>query len=119
MNSRASVEFFVFLLFSLIAIVGLVWVFSGITGRVVEPFCTDTDGLNFTVKGAVFFEGGNKTDTCIDSHLRPQPSGSGLWEYFCKKGKMAYVYYSCPVNCINGACTKRTSIDQVSMLMPQ
>lgn len=113
MNSKGAVELFVFLAFSFIALAGIVWLLSGVTGRVVEPFCVDTDnGLNFTVKGIVFFEGGNRTDTCLDARLHPQPSGEGLWEYFCKGGKMTWVFFRCPVNCINGACPKLSRLRQ-------
>ncbi len=108
MNRTAAVEFFVFLVFSLIALAGMVWLFSGATGRAIESFCIDTDsGLNFTVKGVVYSLDRPYADTCYNAKGAEAPSGEGLWEYYCKDSRMKKLHYRCPHNCIGGVCLVR------------
>lgn len=88
----------------MIALVGMVW-FSGSTGNAVEPFCIDTDnGLNFTVKGAVYSLDRPYTDTCINAHGAEATSGPSVWEYYCQGTKMKKLSYRCSYFCFGGIC---------------
>ncbi len=106
MDRNISAELVVFCVIAVIALAGLLFfVYCSKTGNAVQPFCSDTDnGLEYYTKGTVFYEGGNKTDTCLSSRMMPLPTGEGMWEYYCKNGKMTWVYYRCPYFCTDGAC---------------
>ena len=72
-----------------------------------EELCTDSDGVNYNLKGEVklsFVNGSSRvfsTDYC-DSSTR-------LSERTCIGITPAYEYYDCPNGCSNGACSSSSS----------
>jgi hypothetical protein len=105
MNKNASVELVILGIVAVMALAGLVLLFSGMTGKAAEPFCIDTDnGLNFTVKGTVYSLDRPYVDTCVNAHGSEAPSGDGLWEFICKDNKMKKIYYRCPRFCVDAVC---------------
>jgi hypothetical protein len=106
MNKKAAVELVILGLIAVITLAGMMLLFSGASGNAAAPSCTDTDGLNFTVKGVVYYDR-QYTDTCINAHGTEAPSGYALWEYYCKDNKMKKLHHWCKDLCIDGVCVER------------
>ena len=74
--------------------------------QVQNAGCTDSDGgINYNVKGLIS-SGGKVTnsDVCVGN-----PVGGQLLELSCgANGELQQTYYSCPVSCIDGACSTST-----------
>ncbi|MEM4240156.1 MAG: hypothetical protein QXM31_02560 [Candidatus Woesearchaeota archaeon] len=110
MNKKASVELIALGVVAVIALGGLVLLFSKgeVTGQYMGSWaCTDTErgDINVYHKGTVTYAGGEFTDTCADN-LNNAVAGAGpkLIEYYCKGGAMFTKTMRCVNGCVNGAC---------------
>ena len=73
-----------------------------ITGDYLKWSCVDTDlGINYFLKGAVFYHFRTYQDSCLDK--------TTLKEYYCSKGAAAYTVYPCSGGCENGACMRKVN----------
>lgn len=117
MNKKGSIALVILGLVAVIALVGLIVLFTkgSPTGQALIPPCTDFDGgLNYNVKGEVisfYPEYHTFEDHCTisPSESITQPSQFQLVEYYCKDSVVASKTYACPHGCANGACLVQPS----------
>jgi hypothetical protein len=58
--------------------------------------CQDSDGLDYYARGYAIYKNTQVYDSCTSYML--------LKEGYCNNDKYAFVSYSCPYGCNNGAC---------------
>jgi hypothetical protein len=112
MNKKGSIALVILGLVAVIALVGLIMLFTGkgsATGNYMGNYaCTDTErgDINVYEQGAVeTYARGRFTDTCADNN-NYVVSGAGpkLIEYYCRGGALFTKVQRCPNGCVNGAC---------------
>jgi hypothetical protein len=113
MNKKASVELVILGLVAVIALVGMILLFTGkATGNTVASYvCTDTErDMDFFTRGTTTYAGSPFTDTCADNNNNAV-SGAGpkLIEYYCRDGAMYTNPQRCVNGCVNGACVMSPS----------
>jgi hypothetical protein len=108
MNKRASVELVILGLVAVIALVGMILLFTGkITGNSVGNYvCTDTErDMDFYTRGVTTYASAPFTDTCADNNnVAIGGAGPKLIEYYCRDGAMYTNTQRCINGCVNGAC---------------
>ena len=116
MNKKGSIALVILGIVALIAVVGLILLFSGkgsTTGNYMSSWaCTDTERGDIDVyhTGKVTYAGGEFTDTCADNRNNAiQGAGPKLIEHYCRGGAVFTQTMRCPNGCVNGACLTQPS----------
>jgi hypothetical protein len=114
MYKKGSIALVILGLVAVIALVGLVLMFTGsATGNVHATSCIDSDnGKNYNSRGLVGVGLYAAEDTCLRfptlSHPGPGnlvEKGVYLAEGYCENGnKMVFEIFVCPDGCRNGVC---------------
>jgi hypothetical protein len=116
MNKKGSVALIILGIVAVIALVGLILVFTGkgsVTGNALATSCTDSDnGKNYKSRGSVGLGISSFEDTCLrfpsvsyDGPGNFVKEGLYLAEGYCENGNiLRFDVYTCPRGCVNGAC---------------
>lgn len=117
------IEFWVFLLIAVFAVLGFIFLEGGFTGKPIQDIsiynCIDTDGgINPFVAGTLSSANLRGTDYCLTSDGKEVETCRGrycfLKEYFCNNNGGSYVIRNCPKTfkpiCNKGACVEPTQL---------
>lgn len=109
MNKKGSIALIILGLVAVIALVGLILLFSkgSATGQLMgSAFCSDTDaGVDYYHQGTVTYGANAFTDTCANNKNQPvDGAGPKVIEYYCRGGAMFTNTQRCVNGCVNGAC---------------
>jgi hypothetical protein len=114
MERKGSIALVILGLVAVIALVGLILMFTGMTGNTpLAVGCFDSDGgKNYKSRGALGMGINAAEDTCLRfpdlSYQGPAnlvKEGIYLAEGYClNEAKSAFEVYVCPDGCLNGVC---------------
>lgn len=118
--SRISYVFIVLIMIFMVVLLGYEYR-DIVTGKAVKSECSDSDnGKDFYLKG-IATKGSDSSEDFCAARLNAVPGRTNkvgdLIEFYCKEdGTYDSVAYTCPNNCLNGACI--LLIDETLLLEP-